>query len=67
VRWMKAGIGMIATLLGLVWIEQGLDLFRGSVMSGNSGITVLSVVMAAFGPWLLWSAARSLRRAEVSC
>jgi hypothetical protein len=60
--WIKAGVGIIAVLLGLVWIGQGLNLIGGSAMSGHSVFALLGLIVGALGVWLLWSAQRTRRR-----
>jgi hypothetical protein len=44
--WLYLVPGVILSLLGLVWTLQGLDVLRGSAMSGSS-------VWATVGPIVL--------------
>jgi protein-S-isoprenylcysteine O-methyltransferase Ste14 len=60
--WIKAGVGIIAVLLGLLWIGQGFNLIGGSSMSGHSIFALLGLIVAAVGVWLLWSAQRTRGR-----
>lgn len=62
VNWAKAITGVIAILLGLIWIGQGLNLIHGSGMSGHGQFAVLGVVVALFGAWLLASVLRTRAR-----
>jgi protein-S-isoprenylcysteine O-methyltransferase Ste14 len=63
--WVKAGVGIIAVLLGLLWLAQGLNLIGGSSMSGHSIFALLGVIVAAVGVALLWSAQRARGRLGV--
>lgn len=42
-------IGIIAVLVGIVWILQGLNVLRGSGMSGHGVFTVIGVVVGVIG------------------
>jgi len=35
-RWLSRGFGLLAALIGLVWIGQGLGYIGGSFMTGQS-------------------------------
>jgi hypothetical protein len=61
---LKSGIGVIAVLVGLLWIGQGLNILGGSVMSGHRTYAVLGFVVGVAGLWLLWSSLRSRRQAS---
>jgi hypothetical protein len=61
--WIKAGIGTIATLVGLVWTGQGLGFIGGKTMSGHPIYAALGLVVALIGVWLLRSALRSRAQA----
>ncbi len=63
--WFRGVVGVIAVLLGLVWIGQGLGALRGSMMSGHSGYALLGVVVALAGVWLLWATVRLRARARL--
>jgi hypothetical protein len=63
---VKSGIGIVAVLVGVLWILQGLNVIGKSVMSGHAGYAVLGIVVACIGLWLLWSAQRSRARAARS-
>ena len=42
-------IGIIAVLVGIVWTLQGLNVLRGSGMSGHSVFTVIGLVVGVLG------------------
>lgn len=56
---VKGGLGMLALLIGLVWIGQGLNLILGSPMTGHPQFSVLGLIVVGIGVWMLWSAVRS--------
>jgi hypothetical protein len=58
--WLRLGGGVLVLLVGLLWIGQGLDLVKGSGMSGHGQYAVAGVVVALCGLWLLWGPLRSL-------
>jgi len=51
--WARGVAGVVVLLLGIVWILQGLNVIRGSGMSGHAQFAVLGVVAILFGVWLL--------------
>ena len=51
--WVRGIIGVVALLLGVVWILQGLNVIHGSGMSGHGQFAVLGLIVAALGVWLL--------------
>jgi hypothetical protein len=55
-RWVRAVVGVLLTLVGLLWILQGINVIGGSGMSGHGQYAVLGIVVAALGLWLLQSA-----------
>jgi hypothetical protein len=52
--WFRLVGGVLVLLLGMVWIGQGLDVIKGSGMSGHGQYAVAGVVVALCGLWLLW-------------
>ena len=54
-------LGGLLTLIGLVWILQGVNVLRGSMMSGHSQYAVLGLVVAVIGGSLLYLANRRPR------
>jgi hypothetical protein len=55
-RWVRAVAGVILTLVGLLWILQGLNVIGGSGMSGHGQYAVLGMVVAVVGLWLVQGA-----------
>jgi hypothetical protein len=53
--------GVLLTLLGLVWILQGLNVLLGSMMSGHIQYAILGLVVAIIGIALLVYANRRPR------
>ena len=51
--WVRGIIGVVALLLGVVWILQGLNVLHGSGMSGHGQFAVLGLIVGALGAWLL--------------
>lgn len=62
--WARGLGSVILLLLGVIWIGQGLNLLRGSGMSGHSVFAVIGLVVAIAGAWLLWSLTGAGRRAS---
>lgn len=54
-------IGVIALVLGLLWMGQGANLIGGSSMTGQSLWLIIGLIVAAVGAVLLFLAARSGR------
>ncbi|HEY5822703.1 MAG TPA: hypothetical protein VIT20_12045 [Propionibacteriaceae bacterium] len=48
-RIISIVIGIVAVLIGAVWIGQGLNLIPGSFMTGNRMWFYIGVVVALFG------------------
>ena len=56
-----AGVGVLAILVGLLWLGQGLSLIPGSVMTGDSKWVVIGGILALIGVVLLF---RGLNRSR---
>jgi hypothetical protein len=56
VRWVRLIGGALLTLVGLLWILQGVNVIGGSGMSGHGQYAVLGVIVALIGIWLLQGA-----------
>jgi hypothetical protein len=56
--WVRLVVGVLVGLLGLVWVGQGFDLLKGSVMTGQMQWAVIGVVLILLAAWLLWGVAR---------
>ncbi len=46
-------VGGLMTLVGLVWILQGVNVLPGSFMSGNSLYAVLGLILVVIGGTML--------------
>jgi hypothetical protein len=51
-------VGIIALLIGLLWILQGSNVIGGSVMSGESQWLYIGVAVALGGAVIVWWANR---------
>lgn len=60
--WLRILGGVLAVLIGLLWIGQGLGFVEGSGMSGKAQYAVLGAVVALVGLWLLWGSVKAHRR-----
>jgi hypothetical protein len=65
-RWVRAIGGVLLTLVGLLWILQGMNVIGGSGMSGHGQYAVLGIIVALIGIWLLQGAIWVRRRSQVS-
>ena len=61
-NWVRIIGGVLALLIGLLWIGQGLNLIGGSAMSGKAQYVVFGACVALVGAWLLWGPLRARRR-----
>lgn len=52
-KWVLNILGVLLTLMGIVWILQGFNVLLGSVMSGQMLYAGLGLVVAALGIGLL--------------
>jgi hypothetical protein len=48
-RWGWLILGILGVLVGLVWTLQGLNVLRGSVMSGNPMWAIIGPVVGVVG------------------
>jgi type VI protein secretion system component VasK len=59
-RWI---IAAVLLLVGVVWIGQGLGIFRGSgFMDGDVRWAAIGTVLAVVGIVIAWTAFRARRR-----
>jgi hypothetical protein len=65
VRWLKALVGIVFVVFGVLWTLQGLNVVRGSFMSGQTTWLVIGIILALLGAWLLWSLRPGGRRVHV--
>jgi hypothetical protein len=48
-RWAWLILGVLAILVGIVWTLQGLNILKGSGMSGNPMWAVIGPILAIVG------------------
>jgi hypothetical protein len=53
-RPILIGLGVLAILIGLVWVGQGLNLIPGSVMTGDPKWFVIGAIVAVVGVLLIF-------------
>ena len=64
--WVKAILGAMCVLLGLVWIGQCVGLLPGTIMSGQMVWAIIGLVLLVLGGWLLWSFVRGRRAVDAT-
>ncbi len=47
------GLGVVAVLIGVIWMGQGLNIIPGSFMSGDSKWFVIGAILALVGALLI--------------
>jgi hypothetical protein len=52
-KWIANIVGVILTLLGILWILQGTNILRAGVMAGQSQWAVIGLVVGIGGIALL--------------
>ncbi len=57
-RWIRVIVGVLCALLGLVWLGQGLNLIKGSFMTGQGQWAIIGALLVVLAVWLLWGALR---------
>jgi hypothetical protein len=57
--WVRLVGGILLGLIGLVWVGQGLNLIKGSMMTGQLQWAVIGVVLILVAAWLLWGFVRA--------
>ena len=58
---LRAGLGVLLVLVGLIWTFQGLGVISGSVMSGVTLWAIIGPIVAILGIWLVFRAVRVSR------
>ena len=48
-RWAWLIVGVLAVLVGAVWTLQGLNVLKGSAMSGGTMWTIIGIIVAVVG------------------
>ena len=64
--WVRLVVGVVLGLIGLVWIGQGLNLIKGSMMTGQLQSAVAGVVLIVIAAWLLRGFVRARERGRSS-
>ncbi len=57
--WLRLAVGVLVGLVGLVWLGQGLNLIKGSLMTGQPQWATIGSVLVVVAAWLLWGAVRA--------
>ncbi len=57
-RWMGIVIGALASVVGLVWILQGINVLPGSFMTGDPFWAGAGLIVLVIGLLLFYSSAR---------
>lgn len=60
--WSRIISGVVACLIGALWIAQGVGVAKGSPMTGHAVYAVLGAVVVAVGIWLV---AAGVRRGRI--
>lgn len=60
-RWVGVVSGVLGVVIGIVWTLQGLNILRGSVMSGDNTFVVIGPVVMLVGVVLVVLGARAGR------
>ena len=58
---LRAGLGVLLVLVGLIWTLQGLGYLAGSVMTGVTLWAIVGPIVAILGIWLVAGALRARR------
>ncbi|HEY3871733.1 MAG TPA: hypothetical protein VGM10_25450 [Actinocrinis sp.] len=53
--WVRIVVGAVLSLVGLLWIAQGVGAAKGSMMSGHPVYAALGVIVLIGGLYLLYS------------
>lgn len=66
-NWLIIVVGALLTVIGGVWLLQGIGLLPGSVMTGATMWIIIGALVAAVGLGLIgWAVARMRRRSSGS-
>jgi hypothetical protein len=57
--WLRLVGGIVLGLLGLVWLGQGLNLIKGSFMTGQTQWAIIGAILILFAAWLIYGALRA--------
>jgi hypothetical protein len=56
---VRTGIGVLMVLVGLIWALQGLNVMKGSAMSGVTLWAIVGPIVAIAGVYLVAGAVRT--------
>ena len=56
---LRAGLGVLVLLVGLIWMLQGLGVLAGSPMTGVTLWAIVGPIVAVAGVWLIAGALRA--------
>ena len=59
--WVRLIVGILIGLMGLVWLGQGLNLIKGSFMTGQTQWAIVGAVLVVIAAWLIYGAWGALR------
>jgi hypothetical protein len=59
VAWIRLVLGVVFGMVGLVWLGQGMNLIKGSFMTGQAQWAMLGAVLLVAAAWLIWGAVRA--------
>jgi hypothetical protein len=62
-KWVLSVIGVVLTLIGAVWVLQGIDVIPVGMMAGQVQYAILGFIVAAAGVGLIAFANRRPQRA----
>ena len=57
--WLRLAAGILIGLLGLVWLGQGLNLIKGSFMTGQTQWAIIGAILLVVAAWLIYGALRA--------
>lgn len=58
---VRIAAAVVALLVGVVWLGQGLGFVGGSPMTGSSFWAIAGIFLIAVAAWLGWTASRRSR------
>ncbi|MBV9579245.1 MAG: hypothetical protein JO057_11720 [Chloroflexi bacterium] len=61
-NWVRLVLGIVLGLIGLVWLGQGLNLIKGSMMTGQLQWAAAGAVLLVIAAWLVWGFIRARDR-----
>lgn len=56
---LRAGLGVLVFLVGMIWMLQGLGVLAGSPMTGVTLWAIIGPIVAIVGAWLVAGALRA--------